>query len=68
MSEDELRAIRQPTLMIYGTADRLGDRTLWERVIGTIRKGELAVEEGAGQVVWLDSPVGVARRVEAFLS
>ena len=67
-SDAELAAIRQPTLMVYGTSDSLGDAALWKRVIATLPDGELAVINGAGHMVWLDEPAGVARTMERFLS
>ena len=68
LSSAELGAIEQPTLMIYGEADPTGSRAVWERVMDTLARGELAVLEGAGHMVWLDDAPGVARRTEAFLS
>jgi pimeloyl-ACP methyl ester carboxylesterase len=67
-SEAELAAIKQPTLMVYGTADSLGGPALWERVVGSLPKGKLSILEGAGHMVWLDDPADVARRTESFLS
>ena len=64
----ELAAIRQPTLMVYGTLDTLGDSALWKRVMEALPEGELAVINDAGHMVWLDEPAGVARRMEGFLS
>jgi pimeloyl-ACP methyl ester carboxylesterase len=64
----ELAAIRQPTLMVYGTLDTLGDSALWKRVMEALPEGELAVINDAGHMVWLDEPAGVARTMEGFLS
>jgi pimeloyl-ACP methyl ester carboxylesterase len=65
-ADDELSAIEQPTLMLFGSADPVGSRALWDRVISALPRGELVVIEGAGHMVWLDDPAGVARRMEAF--
>lgn len=64
----ELAAIRQPTLMVYGKLDSLGDSALWKRVMETLPEGELTVINDAGHMVWLDEPAGVARTMEGFLS
>jgi pimeloyl-ACP methyl ester carboxylesterase len=65
-ADDELSAIEQPTLMLFGSADPVGSRALWDRVISALPRGELVVIEGAGHMVWLDDPADVARRMEAF--
>lgn len=67
VSDAELGAIEQPTLMLYGTGDSVGSRAVWERVMGAMPRGELAVLEAAGHMVWLDDPAGVARQMEGFL-
>jgi pimeloyl-ACP methyl ester carboxylesterase len=67
LSDAELAAVEQPALLVYGTADSLGTRALWARVMGAMPRGELAVLEGAGHMVWLDDPAGVASQMEAFL-
>jgi pimeloyl-ACP methyl ester carboxylesterase len=67
LADAELAAIEQPALMVYGTADSVGTRSLWERVMGAMPHGELTVLEGAGHMVWLDDPGAVAGRMEAFL-
>lgn len=68
LTDTELAAIRQPTLMVYGTADKLGDPCLWQRVVATLPHGELTLTEGAGHMVWLDDPAGIAHHMEAFLA
>lgn len=67
-SNAELAAVRQPTMMVYGTLDTLGDSVLWKRVMDTMPQGELAVVNDAGHMVWLDDPASVARTTEGFLS
>jgi 2-hydroxy-6-oxonona-2,4-dienedioate hydrolase len=66
--DTELAAIQQPTLMLYGTADSVGSPAIWQRVMGGLPKGRLSIVDGAGHMVWLDDPAGVARRTESFLS
>jgi pimeloyl-ACP methyl ester carboxylesterase len=68
LPDAELAAIWQPTLMVYGTLDSLGDAALWKRGMGALPEGELAVINDAGHMVWLDDPAGVARTMEGFLS
>lgn len=67
LSDAEFAAVQQPALMVYGTADSLGGRAVWQRVMGAMPRGELAILEGAGHMVWLDDSAGVARQMEAFL-
>jgi pimeloyl-ACP methyl ester carboxylesterase len=67
-SDADLATIRQPTLMVYGTADSLGSPTIWQEVMDSLPTGQLSVLDGAGHMVWLDDPAGVARQLESFLS
>jgi pimeloyl-ACP methyl ester carboxylesterase len=67
-SDTDLATIRQPILMVYGTADSLGSSAIWRRVMGRLPKGQLTIVDGAGHMVWLDDPAGVARQLESFLS
>lgn len=68
MTEAELRAIRHPSLMLYGTRDAVGDTSLWTRVMGAMKNGRLSVVEDAGHVLWLDEPARVATEMEQFLA
>jgi 2-hydroxy-6-oxonona-2,4-dienedioate hydrolase len=63
----ELREIKAPTLMIYGTADPTGDSAIWQRFVDQIPQGELRVLEGLGHMPWWDDPHLVGREVAAFL-
>jgi pimeloyl-ACP methyl ester carboxylesterase len=67
-ADSELAEIQQPTLMLYGTADSVGSPAIWRRVIDSLPNGQLTILDGAGHMVWLDDPAGVARRTESFLS
>jgi 2-hydroxy-6-oxonona-2,4-dienedioate hydrolase len=63
----ELAAIRQPTLLVYGSADPVGTVDVWRRVVDAMPDGELQLIEGAGHMPWLDDPNGVADHVRRFL-
>ena len=67
-SDAELAAIAQPTLMLYGTADRVGGPSTWKRVMGVMPNGRLTVVEGAGHMLWLDEPSRVAAEMRQFLA
>jgi pimeloyl-ACP methyl ester carboxylesterase len=66
--DSELAEIRQPTLMVYGSADSMGSSAVWQRVMESLPNGQLTILDGIGHMVWLDDPAGVARRTESFLS
>jgi pimeloyl-ACP methyl ester carboxylesterase len=68
LTDAELAHITQPTLMLYGTADSVGSRSVWTRVMNGIPNGRLSVVEGAGHMLWLDEPVRVAREMRSFLA
>jgi len=65
---DDLAAIGQPTLMVYGSADPVGSTALWRRVVGMLPAGRLEVVDGAGHMPWFDEPARVASLVSAFLA
>jgi pimeloyl-ACP methyl ester carboxylesterase len=66
-AEAELASIRQPTLLVYGTADGTAPLELWKRFVGLLPAGELHLVEAAGHLPWLDDPSGVASRIRGFL-
>jgi pimeloyl-ACP methyl ester carboxylesterase len=66
-TDAELAAIEQPTLMLYGTDDAVGSRSVWTRVMNTMPGGRLIVIDGAGHMLWLDQPMRVAAELRAFL-
>ena len=68
LTDTELAGIRQPTLMLYGSADSVGSLEVWRRVMATIPEGRLDVLDDAGHMLWLDDPAGVATRMQAFLT
>jgi pimeloyl-ACP methyl ester carboxylesterase len=67
-TDTELASITQPTLMLYGTADSVGSRSVWTRVMDVIPNGRLSVVEGAGHMLWLDQPRRVASEMRSFLA
>jgi pimeloyl-ACP methyl ester carboxylesterase len=64
---DELRAIHQPTLMLFGSADPVGSVDLWRRFVGMLPRGSLEVVDGAGHMPWFDQPALVAGLLERFI-
>ena len=69
MYEDrDLARIEQPTLLVHGTADTIGNADLWRRVVGALPHGELQLVEGAGHMPWFDEPARVAAQVQRFLT
>ncbi len=65
--DEELAAIRQPVLHVYGTGDPVGTVDTWRMFEDLLPKGELRLMDGGGHLVWFDDPSGVARYVTAFL-
>jgi len=64
----ELAAIRQPTLCVFGTADRVGTVDIWKRVVGLLPRGQLRVVDDAGHMPWFEDPSGVGADVSRFLA
>lgn len=64
---DELSAIKQPMLHLWGAADPVGSREIWQRVAATLPAGELRLVEGAGHTPWLDEPESIGAAVRRFL-
>jgi pimeloyl-ACP methyl ester carboxylesterase len=63
----ELAAIRQPTLLVYGTMDPNGPLDLWRRCAGLLPEGELHTLNDGGHLPWLDDPSQVARKISHLL-
>ena len=63
----DLAAIRQPALMVYGTADPVKSVDGWRRFAGRLPHGELEVVDGGGHMPWYDDPGRVGARVARFL-
>lgn len=66
-SDSELAAIRQPTLLVYGTEDPTAAIDTWKRLVGLLPHGELHLVEGGGHMPWLDDPSQVGALVSRFL-
>jgi pimeloyl-ACP methyl ester carboxylesterase len=67
-TDGDLRSIAAPTLMVFGTADNLGNEATWRRFIGRFPNGELATVPGAGHMPWFDDARRVAALVSRFLA
>jgi pimeloyl-ACP methyl ester carboxylesterase len=66
--DEELAAIKQPTLYVWGKADPVGSVDIWRRVVGALPAGELRLVEGTGHTPWLDDPGLVGDHVRRFLT
>ena len=64
----DLGAIERPTLMVYGTADAVGNVETWRRIVGAMPRARLEVIDGAGHMPWFDDPQRVAGLVNGFLA
>jgi pimeloyl-ACP methyl ester carboxylesterase len=62
LADAQVAAIGQPTLMVYGTADRVGSVDIWRRFTARLPRGQLELVDGGGHLVWYDDPVGSAPR------
>jgi pimeloyl-ACP methyl ester carboxylesterase len=63
----ELSAIRQPTLVLHGDADRLVPLEAARRLASTLPDARLVVLNGAGHVPTMTRPREVAREIAQFL-
>jgi pimeloyl-ACP methyl ester carboxylesterase len=66
-SRSEVAALRAPALMVLGTADPVGDRSVWQRFVADTPAAELDLVADGGHVVWLDDPARVGGRMARFL-
>jgi pimeloyl-ACP methyl ester carboxylesterase len=67
-TKEEVRSIATPTLLVYGDADPVGSREIWERFVRSMPAAELEIVPAGGHVVWLDDPARVGAAVSEFLS
>ena len=67
ISDTDLAAIRQETLMLYGTGDEVGGPETWRRMTDAMPNARLSIHEGAGHMLWLDDPKRVAGEIREFL-
>ncbi|WP_104524636.1 alpha/beta fold hydrolase [Blastococcus atacamensis] len=61
------RSLRMPTLVIWGSRDRLVDPALAPRLAATVRDSRLLLLEGVGHVAMLEAPEPTARAVLALV-
>ncbi|MBM7805737.1 pimeloyl-ACP methyl ester carboxylesterase [Geodermatophilus bullaregiensis] len=61
------RALRVPTLVVWGDRDRLVDPRLAPRLAATVPDARLLVLEGVGHVAMLEAPEATARAVLGML-
>ena len=66
-TDADLAAVRQPLLMLFGTADPTGTVETWRDVVGRIPGGRLEVLDGLGHMPWWDDPALVGRAVREGL-
>jgi pimeloyl-ACP methyl ester carboxylesterase len=66
-ADEDLGAIQQPVLMVYGTADPVGSVDTWRRFAGLLPGGQLRLVDGAGHLPWFHDPAGVANDVRRWL-
>lgn len=64
---DELAAVRQQVLMVYGSSDPIGTVELWHDQLASLPNGRLAVL-GTGHLPWWDEPQQVGAVVRDFLT
>jgi pimeloyl-ACP methyl ester carboxylesterase len=62
-----LGSIRAPTLILYGTADKITDASLLNVYRDGIRNSTGVLIEGAGHVIFYDAPKETFRAISAFL-
>ncbi len=60
------RGLRQPTLVVWGTADKLVDPALAPRLAAAVPDARLQLLDGVGHVAQLETPEPVARAVLAL--
>ena len=60
------RRLRPPTLVVWGTSDKLVDPALAPRLAATVPDARLQLLEGVGHVAQLETPEPVARAVLAL--
>ena len=68
VDDDDLAGLRQPTLLVYGTADPVGSAELWQRTTERLPHGTLHTVDGGGHLPWYDDPDDVGSAVSAFLT
>jgi pimeloyl-ACP methyl ester carboxylesterase len=68
LSDDELRTVRAPTLILSGELDTHGGPRLAARVGALIPGSTSEIVHQAGHLPWLDHPDNVAGSLSRFLT
>ena len=59
--DDDRRAlVKQPVLMVVGSADPVGSTEIWENFTDSLPDGTLRVVDSGGHLPWWDDPAQVA--------
>jgi pimeloyl-ACP methyl ester carboxylesterase len=66
LTEPQLGAVTQPSLLIFGRSDPMGSERAGRRMARALPDAELQLTEG-GHVPWLDDPVRIAGWIDRFL-
>ena len=64
----ELDVITTPTLLVWGDADGLVDRTMQDTLAGSLRRSDLVVYPGVGHTPRWENPTRFASDVAAFVT
>jgi 2-hydroxy-6-oxonona-2,4-dienedioate hydrolase len=67
LTEDQLRRVIQPVLLIWGRRDPFGGVAIGRRVAGALRQASFH-EIDAGHLPFFDQPADCARLIDSFLS
>jgi 2-hydroxy-6-oxonona-2,4-dienedioate hydrolase len=68
LDDDLLGRIQAPTLFRWGEVDAFGGASVAREFAPRVPGATLEIQPGAGHVVWLDDPDGVASSVKRFLA
>jgi pimeloyl-ACP methyl ester carboxylesterase len=66
--EQDLRRVRRPTLLIWGSSDPFGSVEDGQEIASYIEGSRFAALDGAGHLPWLDEPALCAEKIREFLS
>jgi pimeloyl-ACP methyl ester carboxylesterase len=67
MTTAELGMISHSTLMLVGTSDPTGSRSVWTQTIAAMPHGRVIFFDGAGHMLWLDEPNRIVSEMQQFL-
>jgi pimeloyl-ACP methyl ester carboxylesterase len=68
VTKEEMRAIKTPTLLIWGKEDEIGKPELTEEALQDISGAQVAIVEGAGHLPQLEKPDEFNRIVRDFVT